>query len=491
MKYHLKFFTIWLFFASSILSAQIKKEWGAKFDYEIKLEQDPKVVLVDNYNHYLMSIVNKDGLMAQHGIIMRKFDQKNNLINTFTENFPDKSMFTLYNFLGSYELGKDKIVVFTDSYSNKTKKKSIHRIIFDKTTDKFTTTLIVDYTFESISKSGTASVVASQNGNYFGVVYSKFNNKKIAEVDECTVIDGKTFDVVWKKTITFPIEYYSGDITITNSGKLVFIKRVVEKSAKHSLYVVDATSETDKDLGAEIKISRPLAISIGTQDYLIAFNFKASYREWAYSNIMLYDLQGGKILNNNTIEAFPGIKDIQDVKFNMVNMHDNQIDLFTECKYQTGTKPSTLDSFKNDPKFNDPVFSFGAGMLIVMNTEGKVTKSMKLLDKVPYSNDLISNFGLLNIKGNYYLNTSAWGGARNNEEYPVMYQLNPLSFSNVIQNIQLPIPSNLYHNEDGDNGGGIYIHQFFNYFQDSKRLLLAKFYSDGKVQFVSYFGISL
>ena len=331
----------------------------------------------------------------------------------------------------------------------------------------------------------------NRDSNFFVIKFRINNSKIIAEVDECTVIDGKTFDVVWKKTITFPIEYYSGDITITNSGKLVFIKRVVEKSAKHSLYVVDATSETDKDLGAEIKISRPLAISIGTQDYLIAFNFKASYREWAYSNIMLYDLQGGKILNNNTIEAFPGIKDIQDVKFNMVNMHDNQIDLFTECKYQTATKPSNLDCFKNDPKFNDPVFSFGAGMLIVMNTEGKVTKSMKLLDKVPYSNDLISNFGLLNIKGNYYLNTSAWGGARNNEEYPVMYQLNPLSFSNVIQNIQLPTPSNLYNNEDGDNGGGIYIHQFFNYFQDSKRLLLAKFYSDGKVQFVSYFGISL
>ena len=488
MKLHQKIVTILLISLVSIVSAQIKKEWGAKFDYEIKLEQEPKVVLADNYNHYLSTIVNKDGMMAQHGIIMRKFDQKNNLINTFTENFPDKSMFTLYNFLGSYELGKDKIVVFTDSYSNKTKKKSIHRIIFDKKTDKFTTTLLVDYTFESLSKSGTASVVASQNGNYFGIVYSKFSNRKIAEVAECIVIDGTSFNEIWKKTITFPLEYYSGDITITNSGKLVFVKRVVEKSAKHSLYVVDATSEVDKDLGAEIKISRPLAISIGTQDYLIAFNFKASYREWAYSNIMLYDLQGGKILNNNAIEAFPSIKDIQDVKFNMVNMHDNQIDLFTECKYQTGSKPST--AFPNDPKFNDPVFSFGAGMFIAMNTEGKVIKSMKLLEKVPFSNDVISNFGLLNLKGNYYLNTVAWGGDRNSIEYPVLYQLNPLSYSFVPQNLPFPTPGSLYNNADGDNNGGTFIHQFLNYFQDSKRLLLAKYHGDGKVQFVSYTGVS-
>lgn len=488
MKRYLNLSIIILLSSFSAVTSQIKKEWGARFDYEIKLEQDPKVVLADNYNHYLMTVVNKDGMMAQHGIIIRKFDQKNNLLNTFTQDFPDKTMFTLYNCLGSYEIGKDKVVLFTDSYSNKTKKKSIHRIIFDKKTDKFTTTLIVDYTFESISKSGTASVVASLNGNYFGIVYSKFSNKKIAEVSECTVIDGTTFNEVWKKTITFPLEFYSGDITMTNSGKLIFIKRVVEKSAKHSLYVVDATSEVDKDLGAEIKISRPIAVSIGTQDYLIAFNFKSSYREWAYSNIMLYDLQGGKIINNDAVKAFPDIKDIQDVKFNMVNIHDNQIDLFTECKYQTGSKPST--AFPNDPKFNDPIFSYGAGMFIVMNTEGKIAKSMKLIDKVPFSNDLVSNFGLLNIKGNYYINTAAWGGDRNNEEYPVMYQLNPLSFSNFIQNIQLPTPGNLYRREDGDNGGGTYIHQFFNYFQDTKKLLFGKYYSDGKVQFVSYNGVT-
>lgn len=488
MKRILAFAILVVLSSFSIITAQIKKEWGTKFDYEIKLEEEPRVVLADNYNHYMMTVVNIHGMTAQHGIIMRKFDQKNILVNTFTQDFPEKTMFTLYNFLGSYELGKDKVVFFTDGYSNKTKKKSIHRIIFDKKTDKFTTSLLVEYTFESISKSGTATVVASQNGKYFGIVYSKFSNRKIAEVAECTVIDGTTFEEVWKKTVTFPLEYFSGDITMTNSGKLVFIKRVVEKSAKHSLYVVDATSEVDKDLGAEIKLSRPVAISIGTQDYLIAFNFKASLREWSFSNIMLYDLDGGRILSNDAIDAFQGIKEIQDVRYNLVNIHDNQIDLFAECKYQTGSKPST--SFPNDPKFNDPVYSFGAGMLIVMNMEGKVKKSMKFQNKVPFSNAVIDNFGLLNIKGNYYLNTSAWGGTNGNEEYPVLYQLNPFSYSFEIQNIKLPLPSSVYRSEDGDQNGGTYIHQFFNYFQDTNRVLLAKYYSDGKVQFVNYNGVT-
>ena len=32
--------------------AQPKTEWGPKFDYNVKIEQDPKIVLADNYNHY-------------------------------------------------------------------------------------------------------------------------------------------------------------------------------------------------------------------------------------------------------------------------------------------------------------------------------------------------------------------------------------------------------------------------------------------------------
>jgi hypothetical protein len=495
MKRNIRFLAIILLLASVTLSAQIKKEWGAKFDYDLKIEQEPKVVLADNYNHYLMTFVNKDGIMAQHQIIMRKFDQKNNLVDTFIQDFPEKTLFTLYNCLGSYELGKDKVVIFIDGYSNKTKKKSIHRMIFDKTTDKFTSTLIVDYTFESLSKSGTAYVVPSQNGNYYGIVYSKFSNKKIAEVDECTVIDAKTFDVVWKKTITFPVEFYSGDITVTNSGKLVFIKRVVSKSEKHALYVVDATSEADKDLGADIKLSRPVAITIGNQDYLIAFNLEARLREWSYSNIMLYDLQLGKIISNDKIDAFPGIKDPQDVRYN-VNVHDNQIDLFAECKYQTGSKPST-GMFANDPKFNDPVFSFGSGIMISMSKEGKIMSSTYLLEKgTPYNNELVGFSGLLTYKGNYYVNTYAFNDK--GREYAHFYQLVPPGFS---KKTVIRFPFYYYDTDsrygiendsnDGEFRGGHYIHQFVNYFPDSKRLLFAKYFEDGKAAFVSYFGTTL
>jgi hypothetical protein len=174
MKKQLRIITVLLVLILSKSFSQGKQEWGSKFDYNLKVEEDAKVILADNYNHYLFSIANKHGMMSQHDIIIRKFDQKNKLVNTFKQNFPNKDTYTLYNYLGSFELDKNRIVVFIDSYSNKTKKKDIHRVIFDKTTETFTSTLIVGYTFESISKSGTAFVTASQNGRYYSVVYTKF-----------------------------------------------------------------------------------------------------------------------------------------------------------------------------------------------------------------------------------------------------------------------------------------------------------------------------
>jgi hypothetical protein len=502
MKKYLKITALVMLLSTAKLFAQPKAEWGPKFDYDVKTEEDPKIVLADNYNHYLFTIANKHGMMAQHTIIMRKFDQKNKLINTLKENFPNKDTYTLYNYLGSYELGKDKIVIFIDSYSNKTKKKDIHRVVFDKNNDTFTTTLIVSYTFESLSKSGTAYVVASQNGRYFGVVYTKFSNRKIAEVNECTILDANTFEVAWQKTVTFPMEFFAGDLAMTNSGKLVIIKRVVDKSAKHSLLVVDANGQTDKELGAEIKIAKPIAITIGTQDYLIALNFKASYREWAYSNIMLYDLESGKIINNDAVNIFPGIKDIQDIRYNFVNVKDNQIDLFMECKFQTGTKPST-GSFANDPRFNEPVFSFGSGTLIVMDRAGKVTNLKKIVPNgLPFNNDLVSNFGVLNYKGDYYINTFKFTENRYHyiTEHAVLDQLAAPAYTNQTQKFQFP--RYLYNSGDDDDdeisdttrgghytGDGIYIHQIINYFPDTKRLLFAQYYADGKVAFVNYTGI--
>jgi len=151
---NIKIITSFALLVFSSLIAQNKVDWGTKFDVDTKNEQDMQLVMKDNYNYYLASVVNHDGMLAQNQVIIRKFDQKNQLVNTFTQNFPLADMFTLHFYKGSFQVGNDKFVVFTHSYSNKTKKAQLDKIVFDKTSGTFTTTTLFEYPIISLSKSG-------------------------------------------------------------------------------------------------------------------------------------------------------------------------------------------------------------------------------------------------------------------------------------------------------------------------------------------------
>jgi hypothetical protein len=469
---------------SATVFGQVRKEWGAKFDYDQKNEQDPKVVLLDNYNHYMLTVINVDGMQATNQIILRKFDQKNNLVNTFVQEFPNKDMFTLHNYMGSFEIGTDKVVVFTDTYSNKTKKKEIHKVVFDKKSQTFTTTLVVGYTFESISKSGTANVFGSQNGAFIAVTYQKFSNRKIAEETECTVLDGKTLDIAWKKTLTMPLELYTDTVVVTNSGKLVFVKRVVDKSAKHSLSIVDANATKETELGLNIKINKPITFSIGTQDYFVAFSSSATQRINIYDSILLYDLQSGTILKNNPIKDFAAIKDLQEIKYDYLNVQNNEIHLFVECKYQTGTRPDP--KFPTNPGFNIPVFSNGNATLFVLDTEGNLKKSVNL-NVYPTNDNLVGCVGIINYQGNYFVNAGNTNDTTGRYTRG-FYKLEPNTFTPNNLNYQYAIP---YNEESIDFRFGTSINQFCHYFPDNKRMLMAASYGDGKVAFLSFFGSGL
>ncbi|NOT52378.1 MAG: hypothetical protein HOP10_14000 [Chitinophagaceae bacterium] len=65
--------------------AQPKYEWGEKFSYNYPEETNPQLVLVDNYNTYLLSITNEHGMLPSHKVTIRKFDQKNQLTGTFAQ----------------------------------------------------------------------------------------------------------------------------------------------------------------------------------------------------------------------------------------------------------------------------------------------------------------------------------------------------------------------------------------------------------------------
>jgi len=175
----MKFKLVHLFFIVlfATASAQNPVVVGEKFDFDSKYEQDAQLVLKDNYNHYLFTVTNRDGMLANHQIILRKFDQKNQLVNTYSQDFAI-NMFTLHNYLGGFELSNDKFVAFINSYSNKTSKTELYQYVFDKTTGKFTATVIASYPIVSLSKSGNFSISKSENNQFLELYIKNTTLKK-------------------------------------------------------------------------------------------------------------------------------------------------------------------------------------------------------------------------------------------------------------------------------------------------------------------------
>jgi hypothetical protein len=475
-----------LFFLMSVsIFSQSQKVWGTKFDYDYKTEVDPKVVLVDNYNHFMVSVINIDGgMLPTNQIIVRKFDQKNQLVNTFTTDFPYKDVYTLHNYLGSVELGADKLAIFTDCYSNRTKKKEIHKIIFDKKTNNFTTTLVSEFTFESLSKSGVVYFRTSQNKKYISVIYGKYSNKKIAEEYVCTILDGTTSEVVWQKNIAFPLLSYTENMVLSNSGKIIFIRSSKETGDKNILAIADANTIENKDFGDKIQIQNPIAFSIGTQDYLIAFNSEKhtlSINSNGFQNILLYDVNLGKVIKNNTVRIFDAIKDLQTVSIKQIFIQDNEIHLFVDCSFKTGTKPDP--SFPNST-FQVPVYSNGEPAILIFSMDGELKNSSTF--KVLSSSDkLIKCFDVQNIKGTFYINTMLKNGF---DYYHGIFKLNGPDYK-----LNFTKPSFIFaHNTDPmEYREGTVINQFSQYLTDSNRIILAKYYPEGKIAFVNITGINL
>jgi hypothetical protein len=456
---------------------QTQKEIGTKFDYDAS-EIDLKVVLVDNYNHYMSSVINVDsGMKSVNKIIVRKFDQKNQLVETFTEEFPYKDLITLHNYLGSFELGNEKLVVLTDCYSGKTKKKEIHQITFDKKTGLFDKKVIAEYTFESLSKSGTTYAMVSQNKNYIGVVYSKFANKKIAEENQCTLIDGRTGDLLWQKDVPFPLLSFTESVVLSDTGKFIFVRTTKETGSQNVLAIADGNTVESKDFGKEdVKIKKPLAFSIGSNEYLIAFDTYAhGVNRGEYGKVLFYDLTAGTVLKNNIAASLSNIKDLSKVNFNTLSVQNDEIYLFVDADFQSGTKPDP--TFPNST-FKVAEYSNGYPSLLIFDMKGTLTRTEDF-NILPFK-EPAKSLSVLNVKGNYFLNTyNKFDGS--SSFYSGIYRLNNGA---VDRNLKIFGFNDQY--EDGT-----VITKFANYLPDAKRLILAKSYGVNKMAFINVLNIQL
>jgi len=451
-------------------------EWGKKFEFDAAAELDPKFVLTDNYNTYLLTVVNTDGMLAKRQMIIRKFDQKNQLLDTYVYDFPKFDNNTLYQYLGSAE-ANGKVAVFTKTYSGKAKKYEIAKHEFDKTTAKFTTSPVESGGIASLSKSGDISLQKSLNGNYIAILNTKHREKKQPEKNSVIVLHAKTLSIAWQKEVDFGDEFTTKTFTVTNSGKAVLLRdlRSFKRSqSRNYLTVVSADGQEDKQFESQIFLQQPKAVSIGTQDYIIAFNSESTgLRPTEFSHILFYDLQQGRTLSNSKTTDFTSIKELKDVEIREIILQNNEIHIFAEAEVKAGTKPGpgmTGASFPVDVIHNGPSY------LYKLSFEGTLLSSKKLFADTTLEGDLYSAFGLLNYKGAYYINTGNYRG---------IYLLDE------VKNPKLDEVINVTVDDPFRNHGVIYINQLMHYLQESNRLILGRTIGDGEMALVTVSGTKL
>ena len=455
----LKYITFIFLFTLTFLNAQNNIK-GDNFEFDKEFELNPQIVLADNYNHYLFSVTNRDGMKAGHKLTLRKFDQKNQLIETFVKDFAI-DLFTLHNFHGAYEIGNSKIAFIVESYSNKRKVNELIKYVFDKETGQFSSNIITSHSSTDAKKFGSFSVTKSQNNQFIGITYETRNKKKEPEITECLVLSSTTFDEVLKKTVQFEDEFYTNEKIISNSGNFVFIRKPRSYKETNYFVVISKEGESKKTIDENTRVHKPIAISIGNQDYLIAFNYRdKGIRRGDFGSVLLYDLEGGRILKNNDIENFNKTKDIEEVNLGAVFVENNEIRLFVEGKYKSGTKPST--TFPNST-MTDPVYNFGPSHLLVFSYDGTLTKNINLEVNPQSEPDLFHSFGMLNIKGEYIIHTGTY--YKNNNLHNWLYKINP--------NNNFTISNLNYHYQISDHVNYKFVNQVVHYFPDTNKVLVA------------------
>jgi len=455
-----------------ITFAQLDHKWSEKFDFDTDNEQDVKFILTDNYNHYLFSASNSYGLVGNNSVKIRKFDQTSQLLDTYTYDFPkiDNNTGTLHNYLGSFELDANRFVFVTESYFGKSKKKEVHYHLFDKTTSQFATTLIGSYPIESNMKSGTTVFAVSENKGYFGVSYQQHSVKKEPNTNYITVIDSKSLNVAWKKEATFSDNYYERAFTVTNSGKAILLRGA--NGFKLHNYLVEVSSQEQRklELSEEIQLHNPKAISIGEEEYLIDFNHKTKgVRAGDYDQFLLYDLKKGAIVKNNPIKIYNSVKNVKEVVFRKINIQNDEIHIFTECKYQSGTVAKKTNPMSTTA-FNEPLYGYGYGHLIVLSFNGEIkqVKTLTTPQNTQSRPELFHSYGLLNIQGNYCIKIDS-GVSKIN-----------LDKNDEVIYTQRNISKDPYIYETN------FVNQLSFYNSDSKRLIIA-LVKDNKMSLISIF----
>jgi len=459
---------------------------GETFNFDDKNELNPQFVLADNYNTYLLSVLNVDGMLAKRQMIVRKFDQTNRMVDNFTYDFPKFDIATLFNYLGYAETKDGKVVVFTETYSGKAKKSVIYKHEFDKATSKFTSSELFSNPILSATKSGTISLEKSDNGNFIGINYTMYRAKEEAEKNLVIMLDG-SLNVAWQKEFSFADKYFTKSFAVTNSGRVVYLRN--SKGFKQDNYFVLASQEgqEEKRVETEITLHKPKAISIGAQEYVLAFNYPSKgIRRGDFGSLLLFDLTTGKTIQNASIDGYNAVKGIKEVEFRNVTIAGDEIHLFTEAKAALEMKTTqTTGGFSSMNAFPAKEQQYGPGYIHVLGLNGAVKSATKIAVHETTA-DLFHSYGFINIKGTYYVGIGHYYERNTN-----LGNFTPLDAAKAYEK-NTAKQLNLFPSDPLKNNNRLkYVNQLIHYFPDSNKLLFARVVDEGKMSLLQISGMKL
>ena len=441
---------------SPVIFAQEAPIIGEKFELNAETEISPVVVLRDNYNFYLHTVTNTFGMLAKHEITFRKFDQKNQLVNTYTKDFKI-DISTLHNHLGSFELNNNKVAVYIESYANKSKKTELYQYVFDKTTGEFSTTVVASYPLANLLQMGTFRVNRSQNGNFIGVVFEKYHSKKEPEEIDCMVLDSQSLTEVFKKTTTYTDASEAHGFTVTNTGKIILVRYPNSNKEKKYLTLVDGATATNKTVEEAVGFDNPKMLSIGSMEYLVAFNYADKrYPRGNYTHLVFYDFENGRVLKNTPID-FKTTTEMTAITIGNVFVENNEIHLFVEGQFKNGIIPSK--SFPNNPNMGDPKYAYGPCRLLVFSTEGDYKSTVNFDNRYYGDYPFYHSMGVVKIMNDYLVQTGGFS------EYSTIYKVAQDSKTAVNYSPNYSITNNIYCRN---------VNQLFWYNYDTRMLTIAR-----------------
>lgn len=395
-------FTV-LCFLSLQIFAQNEFKFGQKFTLNRNEEKDVKMWPGDKNTYFMQSVITEQSIPNKYQIIVRKFDNSNNLAGDYSIDMPQIEKFAPVNYLGSYISG-NKISFITETYAGKAKTKEIYRINFDTSSQQFSKELVASYPIESTFKSGTAKFETSENGRYGTIIFYEHSPRKEPVKINILVLETQSNNKIWEKKLSLNPGTSDTDLFITNNGNVGLLR---SQDQNAFLLYVTPDSENEKLFTEKMKFVSEKLVTIGSKDYLLAFNSIAKgvkFNASNFENLMLYDVQEGKIISNNVVKSYNDGSKISQLLIPYSYASGDTIYLFTESKLEAGSKQ--VKSPMGSMMISETVYAYGDPRIVAIKTSGEIENITKFNSNKMTSEYGISSLGMSNIKGNVILKTT-------------------------------------------------------------------------------------